>query len=186
MRASAVLNFALHTQLMVKKKRKKKKSFTSCEDVGLQLVVNIEKTVSNYLLSDTVSWSQTVIRLMAGSLILAAALQEGAKSKSCGEVDDTSGTSSALPIVQFIVSKKKKKKRKKKKLQSFPQHWVLVPTSDSSKPLCCTLSRHGRLKASTMVVFFTKKNVLHPPEISFSAFLCVVLYLLAPHWTPEH
>ena len=63
MRASAVLNFALHTQLMVKKKRKKKKkSFTSCEDVGLQLVVNIEKTVSNYLLSDTVSWSQTVIR----------------------------------------------------------------------------------------------------------------------------
>ena len=115
------------------------------------------------------------LRLMTGSLILAAALEEGAKSKSCGEVDDTSGTSSALPIVQFTVSKKKKKK-----LQSFPQHWVLVPTSDSSKPLCCTRSRHGRLKASTMVVFFTKKNVLHPPEISFSAFLCVVLYLLAP------
>ena len=33
---------------------------------------------------------------------------------------------------------------------------------------------------------FGEENLLFPPDISFSAFLCVVLCLLAPCWSPGH
>ena len=41
-----------------------------------------------------------------------------------------------------------------------------------------------------LVVFsesaFYVENLLHPPDIPLSAFLCVVSYLLAPCWSPGH
>ena len=59
----------------------------------------------------------------------------------------------------------------------------------SSRPfLCQTFS--PTLNQMHVVVFsenvFHVGILLHPPDISFSAFLCVVLCLLAPCWSPGH